>query len=326
MSIVEPPYPADTRAKGWRFELDHERIHQSDTWALASQEVRPWLLMLWLTAWQQEPCGSLPNDDLLIAVRIGMPIKAFSKHRAALMRGWWLAADGRQYHQTITKRVLEMMTAREKERTRKAGQRKTPSKTADPLGSGLDSPPVPDLSHGTNAGQPGDYIGTDDTGTGTSTGTSNTGYQPPPVQPDRPSAGGGDSDEDGVGEEVGSNPRPPFTPTDAARMMMAMKAKGISDGNPSNPTFVELVKAGVSLEEFEDAAIKAVAKNAGFAYAIGTVVGERKRASELAKTMPQGPLAPGRASAANSNKYAAGAATIFDDEPQTHTQRGCIDA
>lgn len=34
------PYPCDTRAKGWRFELDHERIRQSDTWALAPPEIR----------------------------------------------------------------------------------------------------------------------------------------------------------------------------------------------------------------------------------------------------------------------------------------------
>lgn len=35
------PYPSDTRPKGWRFELDYERIEASDTWALAPAEVRP---------------------------------------------------------------------------------------------------------------------------------------------------------------------------------------------------------------------------------------------------------------------------------------------
>lgn len=82
-------------------------------------------------------------------------------------------------------------------------------------------------------------------------------------------------------------------------MMMAMKAKGISDGQPSNPTFVELVKAGASKEEFESAAVKAVEQHKGFGYAIGIVVGERKRAAELAKTMPRGPLTTARATAAN---------------------------
>ncbi len=52
-----PPYAADTRAKGWRFELDYEQIEQSSTWALAGPEARPWLLMLWLSAWRQVGIG-----------------------------------------------------------------------------------------------------------------------------------------------------------------------------------------------------------------------------------------------------------------------------
>ena len=106
------PYPADTRAKGWRFELDIERIKQSDTWALAALDVRPWLLMLWSESWGQVPCGSLPADDALIAARIGMAPKAFSKARSMLMRGWWLATDGRLYHDTIVKLVHGMLAAR----------------------------------------------------------------------------------------------------------------------------------------------------------------------------------------------------------------------
>jgi hypothetical protein len=45
-AALEPPYPADTRAAGWRFDLDTTRIRQSDTWTLARPEIRPWLLML----------------------------------------------------------------------------------------------------------------------------------------------------------------------------------------------------------------------------------------------------------------------------------------
>lgn len=110
----EPPYPSDTRAKGWRLELDYERIEQSDTWALATPEMRPWLLMIWLTAWRQAPCGSLPASDELIAARIGMPARQFAAHRDILLRGWWLASDGRMYHQTMTERVLELLGARSK--------------------------------------------------------------------------------------------------------------------------------------------------------------------------------------------------------------------
>lgn len=108
----EPPYPGDTRARGWRFELDYERIEQSDTWAIAPPDLRPWLLMLWVTAWRQVPCGSLPNDPALIAARIGMPVREFELSRDVLMRGWRLHSDGRLYHGTITERVLSLLGVR----------------------------------------------------------------------------------------------------------------------------------------------------------------------------------------------------------------------
>lgn len=147
------PYPADTRAKGWRLELDHERIRQSDTWAITPAEIRPWLLMLWMTAWEQTPCGSLPDDDTLIAARIGMAPKAFAKCRDKLMRGWMKADDGRLYHAVLTLRVGEMLERRRKDAERKGRAR----------GSTPESTEIP-------PGVPRDSTVTD--GTGTRTGTS----------------------------------------------------------------------------------------------------------------------------------------------------------
>ena len=80
---IEPPYPADLEAKGWSLDLDYERIEQSDTWAIASADQRPWLLMLWMIAWRQSPVASLPNNDKLIAARIGMPLEQFAAWRDA---------------------------------------------------------------------------------------------------------------------------------------------------------------------------------------------------------------------------------------------------
>lgn len=117
------PYPADTRAKGWRFELDYEQIEQSDTWDLAGPEGRPWLLMMWLVSWRQVPCGSLPSDASVIVAKIGMPAKAWAKYRAVMLRGWLEADDGRLYHQTLTARVLEMMRRRRSDSDRKAAER-----------------------------------------------------------------------------------------------------------------------------------------------------------------------------------------------------------
>jgi hypothetical protein len=107
--VQHPPYPANTKAGGFKFELDCERIAQSDTWALAAACQRPLLLMLWFIAWQQTPCGSLPKDDTLNAARLGMEPAAFQSDKTILLRGWIEANDGRLYHPVVTQLVLEMM-------------------------------------------------------------------------------------------------------------------------------------------------------------------------------------------------------------------------
>ena len=137
-----------------------ERARQSDTWTLATAEARPWLLMMWATAWEQTPCGSMPNDDELIAARIGMPLKTFTKFRPILLRKWWLADDGRLYHDVLVQRVMEMMQTRRKESDRKAlaRARNAASVPQDSIG-------VPAVSHGTTTGLPPES----DTGTGTGT-------------------------------------------------------------------------------------------------------------------------------------------------------------
>lgn len=117
--LPAPPYPADTKAKGWRFELDYERIEQSGTWneagALALEGLplaRVLLLAVWYAAWKQVPCGSLPADDTELAGCIGLPRRMFADYREVLLRGWYVAADGRLYHPVLTERVLEMMSKR----------------------------------------------------------------------------------------------------------------------------------------------------------------------------------------------------------------------
>lgn len=118
--MIKAPYPADTRAKGWRFELDYEQIEQSTTWARTKPEARPWLLMLWMLSWKQVPCGSLPDDQEAIAGLLGVPDDLWAKNSTSLLRGWWGADDGRLYHDTLTARVLEMMSRRRSESDRKA--------------------------------------------------------------------------------------------------------------------------------------------------------------------------------------------------------------
>ena len=128
---IDPPYPSDLEAKGWNLDLDYERIERSDTWAIASPEQRPWLLMLWMIAWRQSPVASLPNNDNLIAARIGMPLERFAAWRDVLMSGWDLATDGRLYHRTLTNHALKMAEKRNKDRARVAAFR-AKSQSVDP--------------------------------------------------------------------------------------------------------------------------------------------------------------------------------------------------
>lgn len=159
------PYPPETRAKGWRFELDYEQIEQSDTWDLAAEipMAQHALLMMWLVAWRQDPCGSLPADEAIIRAKCRIPPDTWAACRDVCMRGWWLADDGRLYHPTLTKRVLEMIEYRRKEAARRAGNR----------GKAQDSPApdagVPRDTSGTDGGVTPDSTASPDTGTGTGT-------------------------------------------------------------------------------------------------------------------------------------------------------------
>jgi hypothetical protein len=79
-------------------------------------------------------------------------------------------------------------------------------------------------------------------------------------------------------------------PTPGGRICKAMRQKGLADGNPSNPTLLALIAAGATDDEFIAAAQKAVAEQKGFAYAMGIVTGERKRAAALAQQIHHGEL------------------------------------
>jgi hypothetical protein len=121
--MIAPPYPDDLAAKGWCLDLDYERIEQSDTWAIATPEQRPWLLMIWLMAWRQIPIGSLPPEDHLIAARIGLPLERFKEWKSVLLTGFDLAANGRLYHSVLVEYALKMVDKRVKEKARVAAYR-----------------------------------------------------------------------------------------------------------------------------------------------------------------------------------------------------------
>ena len=108
----EPPYPADTRARGRPFPLDVQGLLSSPAWLSMPPVLRPWLLRLWVESWGSIPVGSYEDDDALIAARIEMPVVFFLDQRPALMVGWVRHADGRWYHPDITAQVLRRVVKR----------------------------------------------------------------------------------------------------------------------------------------------------------------------------------------------------------------------
>ena len=79
--------------------------------------------------------------------------------------------------------------------------------------------------------------------------------------------------------------------TTAGAACLAMKAAGIADTNPGNPKLRALLEAGASLQEFVGEALHAVASGKGrFAYVLGAVEGERKRAAAMASQLHQGAM------------------------------------
>lgn len=273
-STRQAPYPADTRAKGWRFELDMERARQSDTWALAPADVRPWLLMLWATAWEQTPCGSMPDDDDLIAAKIGMPLKAFTKHKGVLLRRWWKADDGRLYHDVLVQRATEMVAARDKTAQRVAKYKLLRS-----------------AERATNALPTGDYGVKNGTGTGTGSKPSTEVGE---VR-DPPAPAEGETLPDPAGHE----------PTEAGAACKAIRLAGVADVNPSHPDLQRLLAAGVTATVLADTAKVIVAKGKpSFAYLLRTVEGQRIDAAAKAPVPAEAPKASTTVASDSADKTA----------------------
>lgn len=220
----------------------------------------------------------MPADDELIAARIGMAPKLFAKHRAILLRGWWVADDGRMYQPTITARVMEMLDYRAKQAKRvadhKARMRETRAANALPTQQHHDS---------------------NDTGTGTGTSKRDT--------ENSHDAGGGEDDPITAG----------FKPTQAGTVCKALRMAGIADVNPGHPRLLALLAAGAQPDEFTGFVPAALVKSqrAPFAYLLGMVEGERQRAVAMSGQLHRGPL-PNRQEAIEQRNSAVGDAWLAE--------------
>ena len=78
--------------------------------------------------------------------------------------------------------------------------------------------------------------------------------------------------------------------TTAGAVCLTLKAAGIADVSPGNQKLRALLAAGADMAEFLDAGQRAAAAGKGFAYALGIVENERKRAAELAAQLRTGAM------------------------------------
>lgn len=277
------PYPSDVQSKGWRFELNTEQVKKSETWLRArTGYVRAHLLLLWTEAWEQSPCGSLPNDDELISLMLDMDPEDFAKHRAVLMRGWWLAEDGRLYHDTIVERVLDMIEKRmsNAERARKSRDKKGKSQAGNtrvtrdaPVTDGYPTCEFDTKNQNQNQNQ-----------------ISPNGDTPPPPALETVTA----VDAAGVG----------FVPTPAGLVCKLLKQAGIASVSPGHQDLITLLEAGATVDEFLAVVPQALKKSNPFTWLLATLIAQRKRAAQDLGEMHKGamPAAPARLSARGNER------------------------
>lgn len=110
MNLPEPPVDPDFNLKGYSsFLFDTQRFLNSE-FVLSSDPAAIGLgVILWAVAWQQMPCGSLPDDDAQLArlTGFGRDVASFRALKDAAMHGFIKCNDGRLYHRFLIETALE---------------------------------------------------------------------------------------------------------------------------------------------------------------------------------------------------------------------------
>ena len=144
--IPEPLVPSEVDLQDFDYmPLYGDRLFKSDTWLLCDADEKVAALQLWWRAWHEEPVGSLPNNDRLLAdgAGYGVAVKAFLAVKANAMRGWILCSDGRLYHPVVASIALDVWakktrkrTENEADRLRKQNKRTGQSRRSDQMSAG----------------------------------------------------------------------------------------------------------------------------------------------------------------------------------------------
>lgn len=120
--MVEPLVPEEITLRGlpW-MRLDTARLLDSDLFALSTGDEFKAAVALWCKSWSQEPAGSLPTDDRILAHLSGAGNR-WKKVKPMALRGWTLAKDGKLYHPVVAEQVLAAWNERVEFREKIEGQ------------------------------------------------------------------------------------------------------------------------------------------------------------------------------------------------------------
>jgi len=122
----EPLVPAEVDLRDYPYiPLYIERLFNSDTWALCDADEKVAALRLWCRSWHEEPAGSLPDNDRLLAERAGygVAVRAFLAVKQNAMRGWVLCNDGRLYHHVVASIALDVWRTKRRTQDKNSAER-----------------------------------------------------------------------------------------------------------------------------------------------------------------------------------------------------------
>lgn len=285
--MTEPLVPEEVNLRGlpW-MRLDTERLLNSDLFLLSSGEELKAAVALWCRSWSQQPAGSLPDDDRLLAALSGAQGR-WRRVRAMALRGWVLCDDGRLYHPVVAEQVMvawkERLAFQEREgnrREREDRYRKEHKQLRDDLRElGIRAAwnaPIEELRERLAAAQqrrtndaPTTHLRrTTDAPATAKTGRDGTVKAFTPETPARTGVSEGSSE----------------------RLARALGEVGYPECAPTFPGLADAEREGVTEEELKAIALKCGGKP--LAYIIETARGRRRDAAERAAARGQRPAAP----------------------------------
>lgn len=250
----EPLTTPDCDLRGLGFmALDVVRLLDSDLFALSTGEEFKAAVALWCKSWSQVPAASLPNDDRILAHLSAA--KQWKRVKQGAMRGWILCSDGRWYHPVVAEKAIEAMDRREewqeandnkktrqqrwRERCKALGDELRALGVTPPRGASLETleQMLVDAKTSTQASTQRDgrdNVEIGKTGIGTGIG----------INKERDSAcEAGPADASGPAGDYLPNPTP------YGAMAKLLRAQGIGDANPGNPSLRAWVDKGLTADE-----------------------------------------------------------------------------